>query len=170
MDRWRLPVGLAAGAGKLRWGRGAGERLNWRFIYPIRCQGRLVGELSCVCSQNAKISMHCLKKKKGEREHEFGGGNQWPLVASSFKLPAPLKAVLTGHYGCLLKTRQRKEEWSCPERVVQHWHKHGHAHKKREAYKHAQSTQTHTHTTELHFIQTDTHPYKLQLVRLITGK
>lgn len=34
------------------------------------------------------------------------------MVASSFKLPAPLKAVLTGHYGCLLKTRQGKEELS----------------------------------------------------------
>ncbi len=34
------------------------------------------------------------------------------MVASSFKLPAPLKAVLTGHYGCLLKTRQGREELS----------------------------------------------------------
>lgn len=33
------------------------------------------------------------------------------MVASSFKLPAPLKAVLTSHYGCLLKTR-REAKWS----------------------------------------------------------
>lgn len=34
------------------------------------------------------------------------------MVASSFKLPAALKAVLTGHYGCLLKTRRGREELS----------------------------------------------------------
>lgn len=114
MDRWRLPVGLA---GELRWGRRGEEQLNWRFIYPIPCQGRLVCELSCVCSQNAKISMNCFFFKKSESMHWGGvcgreGGNQWPLVASSFKLPAALKAVLTGHYGCLLKTRQGREELS----------------------------------------------------------
>lgn len=49
------------------------------------------------------------------------------MVASSFKLPAALKAVLTGHYGCLLKTRQGREDLSS-ERSPTLTHTYTHVH------------------------------------------
>lgn len=48
------------------------EGVNWRFIYPIHCQGQLAGRLSYVCLQNAKILANCLKEPP----------NHWPLYGS----------------------------------------------------------------------------------------
>lgn len=122
MDRWMLPLGLTAWAAELCWGIRGGERLNWRFIYPIHCQGQLVLELACVFTKCQNLDALFYKNR----------GDQWPLVASRFKLPAPLKAVLTGHYSCLLKTKARQR---AAVDVAHYWHKCRHTNTERQTQK-----------------------------------
>lgn len=65
MDRWMLPVGLAAWAAELCWGIRGGKRLNWRFIYPIHCQGQLVGELARVFTKCQNLDALFWNWKRG---------------------------------------------------------------------------------------------------------
>lgn len=110
-DRWRLPVGHTAWLGKPR----RRKRLNWRFIYPIRCQGRHIEE-----SWPLRVLTKCQNKKKNVRRKEGPRIND--LCAPASTCQRLLRPSFNGCYCCL--SERKETETFCPLVSLNNTHTH----------------------------------------------